>query len=167
VVNGVPKISDLGSSKELRDPNSNSPYVVSRLYRAPELIMGLNYELNIDVWSLGVMLFEMVTGHTPFNGKTEGLQLYDIFENLGSPSDLEFKRLASRCNYDKTVWEKLKNIPCNPRFWLPVQKEEPTGVLQNLLLKCFRYVPEDRISAQGMLDHSFFSLHSQNKTKSN
>lgn len=162
---GVPKISDLGSSKELKNPKSNSPYVVSRLYRAPELIMGLDYELNIDVWSLGVMLFEMVSGKTPFNGKTEGLQLYDIFENLGSPTAHEFSRLKQRCNYDTSIWEKLKDIPPNLQFWLPVEKADPSSCLQNLLIKCFRYLPEERISTQEMLDHPFFN--EKNETHDN
>ena len=72
VVQGVPKISDVGSAKVLSNPKMNSPYVVSRLYRAPELILGLRYELNIDVWALGVMLYEAATSRTPFNAKSEG-----------------------------------------------------------------------------------------------
>ena len=157
LVDGVPKVSDLGGSKELVNPKMNSPYVVSRVYRAPELILGLEYEINIDVWSLGVMIFEGATYRTPFNGKTEGLQLLDIYEQLGSPTDEEFKALKKRCSYDSSLWNKLRGIPKNPNFWNPLQEADSSGQLKDLLLKCFQYLPENRISSQGILDHPFFA----------
>lgn len=156
MVGGVPKISDLGGSKELSNPKMNSPYVVSRMYRSPELILGLEYELNIDVWSLGVMIFEAATYSTPFNGKSEGLHLLNIFDQLGSPTDREFKALRKRCNYDPSLWNKLRGIPANPEFWDHIMRVEPSGVLKDLLAKCFIFLPEERLSSQGMLDHPFF-----------
>jgi serine/threonine protein kinase len=50
----VVKICDFGSSKIL-DPNGkNTPYIVSRYYRAPELILGVsNYSNKIDIWATG------------------------------------------------------------------------------------------------------------------
>jgi serine/threonine protein kinase len=50
----VIKICDFGSSKIL-DPNGkNTPYIVSRYYRAPELILGVsNYSEKIDIWATG------------------------------------------------------------------------------------------------------------------
>ena len=48
----VVKICDLGSSKVLDTQEFiNTPYVVSRYYRAPELILGSNkYDSSIDIW---------------------------------------------------------------------------------------------------------------------
>lgn len=45
------KLCDFGSSKNI-DPNGkNTPYIVSRYYRAPELILCITkYDLSIDVW---------------------------------------------------------------------------------------------------------------------
>lgn len=135
----------------------NSPYVVSRVYRAPELILGLEYELNIDCWSLGVMIFEGATYRTPFNGKTEGLQLLDIYEQLGSPTDDEFDSLKKRCSYDTSLWSKLRGIQANPKFWRPIEEADPSLKLKDLLARCFRYLPEQRITAQEILDHEFFA----------
>ena len=82
----VIKVGDLGSAKCLVDFESNTPYVVSRYYRAPELILGIKvYSLNIDIFSVGVIFYELVTGHLPFKGKTEGHQLIEIIRHLGPP----------------------------------------------------------------------------------
>jgi len=116
----------------------------------------LDYELNIDVWSLGVMLFETCVHRNPFNGKTEGLQLFDIIEKLGSPTTREFEALKPRANYDTSLWAKLSKIPPKANFWEDIEKVDPTGNLKNLLEKCFKYLPEERCSAQEFVNHSFF-----------
>ena len=47
------KICDFGSSKILDKDGKNTPYVVSRYYRAPELVIGLtNYLTKIDIWGI-------------------------------------------------------------------------------------------------------------------
>ena len=66
--NGVVKLADFGSCKKLGE--INTPYVVSRYYRAPELFFGLSdYKLNIDVWSLGVIFYEFLFLKLPFKTK--------------------------------------------------------------------------------------------------
>ena len=68
------KIADLGAAKVLQKEGLNTPYVVSRYYRAPELIMGTNkYDCSIDIWSTGCILFELLTRTPLFPGDAEGL----------------------------------------------------------------------------------------------
>lgn len=69
------KIADLGTSKKLLQstPRMNTPYVVSRYYRAPELILGNKYyDWSIDVWSFGCIFFELLTGTVLFPAQEEG-----------------------------------------------------------------------------------------------
>lgn len=40
-------------------------YIQSRFYRAPEVMMGARYGMPIDMWSLGCILAELLTGETP------------------------------------------------------------------------------------------------------
>ena len=37
---------------------------------APEMIINQNYDFRIDIWCLGVLLYELLTGIAPFSGKT-------------------------------------------------------------------------------------------------
>jgi glycogen synthase kinase 3 beta len=73
---GQVKICDFGSSKFIDESPSfkNTPYVVSRYYRAPELIFASNkYNEAIDIWAVGCILFELITRTPLFPGDTEGL----------------------------------------------------------------------------------------------
>lgn len=67
------KICDLGSSKDILRTQMNTPYVVSRYYRAPELILGDDkYGFAIDVWAAGCIIFEFITLTPLFPGDAEG-----------------------------------------------------------------------------------------------
>ena len=55
---------DLGSSCYVTDQLSS--YVQSRSYRAPEVILGLPYDQKVDIWSLGCILAELLTGNVLF-----------------------------------------------------------------------------------------------------
>ena len=58
------KVIDLGSSCYVTDQLSS--YVQSRSYRAPEVILGLPYDQKVDIWSLGCILAELLTGTVLF-----------------------------------------------------------------------------------------------------
>ena len=89
------KIADLGAAKVLNPKNLNTPYVVSRYYRAPELILGSNkYDCSIDIWSTGCILFELVTRTPLFPGDAEGLQILEQAQIKGMPSESEMHELA-------------------------------------------------------------------------
>jgi len=64
------KLLDFGLSKNARGVTDReicgTPY-----YMAPEMILGDKYDTQIDNWSLGVMLYYTVSGHLPFNQRTQ------------------------------------------------------------------------------------------------
>lgn len=60
-------------------------YIQSRFYRSPEVILGMNYHMAIDMWSLGCILAELYTGFPIFPGENEQEQLSCIMEVLGVP----------------------------------------------------------------------------------
>lgn len=45
-----------------------TPYVVTRYYRAPEVILGMGYTENVDIWSVGCIMGEMIRGGVLFPG---------------------------------------------------------------------------------------------------
>ena len=60
-------------------------YIQSRFYRSPEVLLGIPYDLAIDMWSLGCILVEMHTGEPLFSGANEVDQMNKIVEVLGLP----------------------------------------------------------------------------------
>jgi glycogen synthase kinase 3 beta len=70
---GIIKICDFGSAKILNEDATNTPYIVSRYYRAPELILACSdYSNKIDIWAIGCIFAELMTLRPLFPGKTEG-----------------------------------------------------------------------------------------------
>lgn len=78
------KIIDFGSSTTVGDVTY--PYIQSRFYRAPEVLLGARYDTAIDIWSFAAVIYEMNTGRAMFEAKNE-LDLYRLFVKLlGHPS---------------------------------------------------------------------------------
>ncbi|MCO5587616.1 hypothetical protein L7F22_041565 [Adiantum nelumboides] len=65
----VLKLCDFGSAM-FAGENEITPYLVSRFYRAPEIILGLPYDHPLDMWSVGCCLYEFFTGKVLFPGPT-------------------------------------------------------------------------------------------------
>ena len=76
------KICDLGSASDASE-NEITQYLVSRFYRAPEIILGMPYDFAIDMWSIGCTLFELYTGKILFTGRSNNQMLRAIMECRG------------------------------------------------------------------------------------
>ncbi|XP_048449711.1 cyclin-dependent kinase-like 2, partial [Rhincodon typus] len=77
---GVVKLCDFGFARSLADPGETyTDYVATRWYRAPELLVGdTKYGKSVDVWAVGCLVMEMLTGQPLFPGDSEIDQLYHI-----------------------------------------------------------------------------------------
>lgn len=78
--NLILKLCDFGSASHISD-NEITPYLVSRFYRAPEIILGMTYDYGIDMWSAGCTIFELYTGKILFSGKSNN-QMLKFFMDL-------------------------------------------------------------------------------------
>lgn len=65
------KIADLGFAKELEYDDMTGTVCGTPLLMAPEVLNGVRYNHKIDVWSLGIIFFELLTGFMPFTGKNK------------------------------------------------------------------------------------------------
>ncbi|KAJ5155463.1 hypothetical protein N7492_008266 [Penicillium capsulatum] len=94
------KVCDLGSASSMSD-NEITPYLVSRFYRAPEIILGIPYDYAIDVWSIGCTLFELYTGKILFTGRNNNQMLRSIMECRGKyPPKLLRRGSLSHLHFD-------------------------------------------------------------------
>ena len=81
------KLCDFGSAKVLNPGQKNIAYICSRYYRAPELLFGaVFYTYQVDIWSLGCVIAEMLTNHSLFEGSNSTAMLSKIIKCIGSPS---------------------------------------------------------------------------------
>lgn len=76
------KLIDFGSS--CQHENRIYQYIQSRFYRSPEVLLGISYDRQIDMWSLGCILVELHTGEPLFPGHSEYDQLMRIVEVMVS-----------------------------------------------------------------------------------
>ncbi|KAM3187247.1 Dual specificity tyrosine-phosphorylation-regulated kinase 1B [Hymenolepis weldensis] len=75
------KLVDFGSSCHVNEKVYQ--YIQSRFYRSPDVLLGLDYTMAIDMWSLGCILVELHTGEPLFAGQHELDQMLKIIEVLG------------------------------------------------------------------------------------
>jgi len=97
------KICDLGSASELTEVEI-TPYLVSRFYRAPEIVLGNKYGPPMDVFALGATLFELFTGRVLFPGKSNNDMIRYFMEVKGK---LPHKNIKSGAFWKQHFDEKL------------------------------------------------------------
>ncbi|VDK84062.1 unnamed protein product [Litomosoides sigmodontis] len=76
------KLCDFGSGCHIADAEV-APYLVSRFYRAPEIMLGLPYDFGVDLWSVAVTLYEVYTGKIMFAGKSNNQMLKFMMDLKG------------------------------------------------------------------------------------
>lgn len=85
------KIADLGSAFDVQD-SEVTDILVSRFYRAPEIMLGIKGDFALDMWSIGCTLFELYTGRICFTGPTNNQMLKSILECRGKIPNRVLKR---------------------------------------------------------------------------
>ncbi|CDZ96841.1 pkinase-domain-containing protein [Phaffia rhodozyma] len=147
---GVLKLIDFGSAKILVAGEPNVSYICSRYYRAPELIFGAtNYSTNIDIWSTGCVMAELMLGQPLFPGESGIDQLVEIIKVLGTPTREQIKTMNP--NYMEHKFPQIKPHPFSKVFR---PRTAPDAI--DLISKLLEYTPGHRLSAYEAMVHPFF-----------
>lgn len=73
---GYLKIVDFGFAKKLKK-RAFRTYTICGTpdYMAPEMLMNMGYDVSVDVWAVGVLIFEMICGYAPFSSDSNGIKV--------------------------------------------------------------------------------------------
>lgn len=178
----VLKMCDLGSASDLTEMEI-TPYLVSRFYRAPEIILGLPYDCALDMWSIGCTLYEVYSGKILFPGKTNNHMLLLMQELKGKFSTKQIRKgRFARMHFDEQNHfmsrEKDKNtgaevmrkvtafptsdlktrmLPANASKTLSTSDFRLTNSFIDLLNRILDLDPARRLTPNQALQHPFFS----------
>ena len=119
--NGYIKFFDFGTVKEIKN-NRTKTFIGTISYMAPEVFTGNGYSFEVDMWSLGIMMYEFICGKLPFGEDIDDpMEFYNtmISQNLIFPTfvnDQTFKDLISNLlikdpNKRLSQYIKIKNHP--------------------------------------------------------
>ncbi|XP_020373305.2 mitogen-activated protein kinase 8 isoform X2 [Rhincodon typus] len=158
------KILDFGLARTAGTSFLMTPYVVTRYYRAPEVILGMGYKENVDLWSVGCIMGEMVRHKILFPGRDYIDQWNKVIEQLGTPASEFMKKLQptvrtyveNRPKYTGYSFEKLF-----PDVLFPADSEHnklKASQARDLLCKMLVIDASKRISVDDALQHPYINV---------
>lgn len=152
------RVIDLGSA--CRVGQKHFDYIQSRFYRAPEVMLGIKYGPPMDIWSVGCIIGEMVSGRPIFCGDSEGHQMQILISALNMPPTELIEKAPRRGTFfdaegNLKVTGKRKRIP--PTSLAKIVRSNDHDLL-DLLSRCFAWDQNSRITADDALKHPFFDV---------
>ncbi|CAM8978193.1 unnamed protein product [Rhodiola kirilowii] len=149
---GVLKIADFGlaSMSSAGSQRPRTSRVVTLWYRPPELLLGsTDYGASVDLWSVGCVFAEILTGKPILQGRTEVEQLHKIFRLCGSPPDEFWKKsklphatlYKPQHPYESCLRKTFKDLP---------------SAAVNLIETLLRVEPYKRATASSALVSEYF-----------
>jgi eukaryotic-like serine/threonine-protein kinase len=147
VITGV-KISDFGSALSLSSDLTQVHRVGSLAYIAPEQLEGNDIDSRADMYSLGAVMYHLITGRAPLDAPTPAAMMEQVYQ--GIPSPLMPQRAGVSAALEAVILRALAKKPAQRfRDW-----DEFAQALAALVSN--RQVP--RAQAQGVLDSERFNL---------
>jgi len=151
------KVCDFGLARSisaLMDNSANpvlTDYVATRWYRAPEILLGSTaYTKGVDLWSVGCILGELISGKPIFPGTSTMNQLDRVMEVTGRPTPEDVEAIKSP--FAATMLESLpvsRPKPLNEMF--PSASTEAHDLLRHTM----HFNPNKRITAGKSLEHPY------------
>uniref|UniRef100_A0A6M2DNW6 mitogen-activated protein kinase n=1 Tax=Xenopsylla cheopis TaxID=163159 RepID=A0A6M2DNW6_XENCH len=147
------KILDFGLARPTE--NEMTGYVATRWYRAPEIMLNwMHYNQTVDIWSVGCIMAELLTGRTLFPGTDHIHQLNLIMEILGTPKEEFMQKISS-----ESARNYIQSLP-------PLKKRDFKEVFRganplavDLLEKMLEVDSDRRLTAEQALAHKYLTKY--------
>ena len=158
------KIIDFGLAKPFDHINMLTPNILTRYYRAPEIILGIKYQASVDIWCTGCIFAEMVRAEILFPGKDYIDQWDKITQVLGTPPADFFKQLQPSVRKYCEGQPKFKGkswVELFPDDTFPNQSPEDkvkTQHARDLLSKMLQIDSGNRITVDEALAHPYVNI---------
>ncbi|KAJ8113357.1 hypothetical protein OPT61_g4494 [Boeremia exigua] len=149
------KVCDFGLARSAASTEDNSgfmtEYVATRWYRAPEIMLTFKeYTKAIDVWSVGCILAEMLSGKPLFPGKDYHHQLTLILDVLGTPTMEDYYGIKSR-----RAREYIRSLPFKKKIPWKAMFPKTNDLALDLLERLLAFNPVKRITVEEALKHPY------------
>ncbi|EKM53498.1 uncharacterized protein PHACADRAFT_259914 [Phanerochaete carnosa HHB-10118-sp] len=129
-------------------------YVATRWYRAPEIMLSFaNYGPAIDVWSVGCILAELLSGKPIFKGRDYVDQLNQILHYLGTPAEDTLRRVGS-----PRAQDYIRSLPIKPRVPFSTLFPRANPLAIDLLSQLLNFDPAKRITCEQALKHPYLQV---------
>eukprot|EP00456_Euglypha_rotunda_P025000 TRINITY_DN2031_c0_g1_i10.p1 TRINITY_DN2031_c0_g1~~TRINITY_DN2031_c0_g1_i10.p1 ORF type:complete len:157 (+),score=14.72 TRINITY_DN2031_c0_g1_i10:437-907(+) len=148
---GELKLADFGLARGFGIPVKKYTHeVVTLWYRPPDVLLGsTQYSTPVDIWGVGCIFAEMVTGRPLFCGASDPDQLVKIFKYLGTPTPRDWPDIVKLPGYKPDLprykGESLEKV---------VPRLDKKGI--DLLQKMLQPDPKKRLTAEAAMKHSYF-----------
>jgi dual-specificity kinase len=166
------RVCDFGGCNDDNKPEGRTSVIQTRHYRAPEVVLKLGWRCSADIWSVGCILFELLTGRLLYDTHENREHLAMMQAHLGAfPSDFpkkvpaEFESWFHRSG--KLVWPASD---VSAKSIAAVAKQKPLASyitdlpLLDLIIKCLAYDPKSRPTPKEALAHPFFASYFEKET---
>ena len=107
---GNVKLCDFGWSVETNSTGVRDTYCGTYDYMPPEMIQYKKYDSSLDIWCLGILLYEMTHGKSPFHGKSDEETIRNIHNN---------KRTKCRETLSQAGRDLIKSVGLIPYSFSP------------------------------------------------
>ncbi|XP_040411413.1 cyclin-dependent kinase-like 2 [Cygnus olor] len=151
---GVVKLCDFGFARTLAaSGEAYTDYVATRWYRAPELLVGdTKYGRAVDVWAIGCLVTEMLTGEPLFPGDSDIDQLYHITKCLGNLILRHQELFYKNPHFAGMRLPEVKEAESLDRRYPKL-----SAAVLNLAKRCLQIDPDKRPSCAELLQCDFFN----------
>lgn len=153
-VRGRLKIGDFGLSRRTCEDEDVdlTQYVVTRWYRGPEIVLKAGcYTKAIDTWSVGCIVFEMLTNTVLFKGKDCLDQVRSILSVVGTPKNEELQWLTQESREFVLQFERYpqRSVGCHD-----LAKGADKQVV-DFMDSALKFNPEHRVDVIDMMKHPY------------
>ncbi|KAK3582637.1 hypothetical protein CHS0354_001682 [Potamilus streckersoni] len=152
---GELKLADFGLARAKSIPSHTySNEVVTLWYRPPDVLLGsTNYSTSLDIWGVGCIFTEMLSGIATFPGmKDASDQLDQIFRVLGTPTEETWEGVSKYPNYNY----KKFGLYTQQHLSSLIPKLAFIPHAEDLANQLLQMPPNKRISARAAMKHDYF-----------